>query len=208
MFTGNIDCDYQILNYLDPQDLSKTSRINKYTQEILHDANYWTCKLENENFPLVFNTQDYTLVDWLNLYKDYTIGKKEAENTLMVYNIQYNNITKPPIYIYDLCGNLAEYVEELSCDKINYISIYFDKEYEYYVFEIHEVDSSYRIIRHENKDGFIRLLIICNMFNIGEHEIDILCDNVPLIIKDIYAYSNRIEGERYGILKTIEYYKR
>jgi len=69
VLTGNKDVDYQILNQLDIQDLSKLCRTNKYTRE---------------------------LDERLMMYNNTKISQQQAD-TLKFYDIQYKNSDTKPV---------------------------------------------------------------------------------------------------------------
>lgn len=206
ILTGNKDVDYQILNSLSVEDLSKVCRMNKYSQLLCNNVDFWVSKFKNENLPLLDSEfDDWPLPMWLKFYKRTRICKENAINSFKVYNVQYNGANKPSIYIYN--KSQANYYESILKHfniihkDIDFIKFIPDKSY------IIIVSKNSDMKRHNmTKEEIIDLLTLTYLYNYVVHRFDIRCDGLPLIISQEYINDNHGGYERYGILNTIKYY--
>ncbi len=212
ILTGNKDVDYQILNSLTVEDLSKVCRMNKYSQLLCNDADFWLAKFKNQNLPLLGSKlgpnefYDWHLPMWLLFYKRTKICKENAINSFKVYNVQYNNEENPYIYIYN--KSAANYYESILKSffniihqDINFIKFVPDQSFITIVSKNSDV-KKYNM----TKEDIINLLTLTYLYNYVLRRFDIVCDDLPLIITQEYINNNHVGYERYGILNTIKYY--
>ncbi len=203
ILTGNKDVDYQILNRLTVEDLSKVCRMNKYSQLLCNDGDFWLLKFKNEKLPLLDVDFDWPLSMWLKFYKRTMISKENAIDSFKVYNVQYNNKKKRYIYINNnsrpgFFENILKYFG-IFHKNAKYIKIKPDKLY----ITVKDInDDKYEMTKEE----IIDLLTFVYLYNYFFQRFDITCDNIPLIITEEYINDNNIGYERYGILNTIKYY--
>ena len=207
ILTGNKDVDYQILNNLSVEDLSKVCRMNKYSQSLCNNVNFWLSKFKNENLPLLGSEfDDWPLPMWLKFYKRTRICKENAINSLKVYNVQYVNEEKPSIYIYN--KSQANYYESILKSFFNIVH----KDIDFIKFipdqlSITIVSKNSDMKRHNmTKEDMINLLTLTYLYNYVVRRFDIVCDILPLIITQEFINENHVGYERYGILNTLKYY--
>lgn len=210
VLTGLQDVDYQILNSLNVDDLSRVCRTNKYSQQLCGDSRFWILKYNNEDLPLIQynNYNGYSLNMWLKLYKKTIISKENAINTLKVYDIEFTDEEKKsPIYIYNKSqpGYIETILRNVNIiqNNVRYLKI-FPNESLIIVFPEDGNNEEFYL----SKNNIIILLTFIYLYNMGITRFSIVCKKSPLIITgDDLSYS-ALEYKRYGILKAIKYYNK
>lgn len=202
--TSSIDTDYQVMHQLNLKTLVNFCVASKYTQKLCNDINFWTLKFKNKNLPLIFEVDDFTFMQWVELYCAYVLGKHDAINSLLIYDIQYNDgLFYPDIYISDAQDNLKDIFRVLFNKKymsINNIRLLYNK---------HNINNIVFITTSEGMseitlvtDDIIKLLSLCYLHNVNGNLFNITCENNPFITNKYRT----TKSERIGILKTILYY--
>lgn len=219
ILTGNIDVDYQILSQLDLQDLSKTCRSNKYTQDLCSSDDFWIYKFNQENLNILYKPD--TLQKWLILYKKTKHSTIDAIHTLIVYDILYKN-DPSPIIIKDNLNNafLNNMFYQIEKPKnsyytqgsriIKYISITPSNSIYNLELNFKNGNSTIEIL---SKSKLIEFLSYVYQFSWpNDNQFNVEYNYLPLIITKNYVITQQYDNDREvflrkGILDTIIYYE-
>jgi len=208
ILTGNKDVDYEILLNLNIHDITALCLVNKYTQKLCTDNNFWVQKFENDKLPLIYY-QD-TPAEWTLLYKETLKAKKKAEYSIIINDIELKNDDDNRIIITadDAILSHIIYGQLNHNHEYNIVSIIITKEGDQYDITLYSIDSPLSLILDKNQT--IMLLTSCYVY---EHELEIMSNDLPLIITnnmyDRYIRdSHKILYKRQGILETLEYLKK
>ncbi len=198
ILTGNKDVDYEILNYLDAQDISVVCRSNKYAQQLCHNPTFWRNKFDAEELLVMYEPD--TLIEWLTFYKIATQAKQYAIRTLIINDIEYfQNNRRSTIDIInnnsDTLDEIINYIFNVTVINIPFVSIVYDESS--YTLNL----SNGQMIDHLDREIITGLLNLTYQYS---QDLSVESDDVGFIY---FNNNDELSNQRKGMLSTILYYE-
>ena len=208
ILTGNQDLDYIILNRLNVSDLSMLCRTNTYAQKLCYNENFWKNKFRDEKLP--YTSGPNSLTEWLDLYKNVLISKKEAELIMLINKIENTSMDiLNPIdnedflypFIYKIRNEIYKHVYKINImlmgDKYK-LNIYYGK---------------YNIEEYWSTEEVLNLITLTQIY-VNDPFMKLLSNGCPILVNDdnindyLDLYNHHLLFYRKGLLYSILYLNR